>query len=168
LVGLPVGEEQAEAEAPDAEQDGPPPGDASVPSPASASASSPAHGCRRRLLRSCQSQLLLLPPPLRPQLLASRIGIGFMELDAEGEARELLPGWLARWPFSVSRGCRSPHLTSPSFPIPCGWGGVGVGSRDATREQRQQNARGAEQPSVGQASDSTGALSATCPPAALN
>jgi len=39
---LPVGEEQAEAEAPDAEQEGPPPGDASIPS----SASSPAHGCR--------------------------------------------------------------------------------------------------------------------------
>jgi len=139
---LPVGEEQAEAEAPDAEQEGPPPGDASIPS----SASSPAHGCRRvlRLLACCPSQSVPAappPPPPRPQLLPSRIEIEPMELELDVEV------------LADSLACHSLPRLQPTSPSPVSmW--VGVGGCDA-RQGR------AEQPTVGRsvslASESTGA-----------
>ena len=119
-AGSPVGEEQAEAEAADAEQDGPPPRDPAI----AGSASSPAHGCRCAV--SCAS----------PQQLVSRPGLssspprsnpwGETELDVEGRRdRGREGGALGSWAFSVSVAAAAAHLAFH----------VGEGSVDATRSR---------------------------------
>ncbi|CAN6268528.1 unnamed protein product [Urochloa humidicola] len=90
MDGLPVGEEQAEAEALDAEQDDPPPGDASIPSTTPAAGRAPeAAAARRRAgvapaldLRQPGSTLRpsrgkrLWPPLLRAGVRAGRVAVG--------------------------------------------------------------------------------------------